>query len=345
MQSTEFFYNNVLLTTLIFKTRSVMYQIKSLYRALFTLGLTMSAPAFAADPVNANTESQAALFAATDEVQADNASRLAKYARLQTDLNTPRRSNQHPRLDALKELKTIRVKDLKVNANAAQADEVKDPLQPINRQIYEFNDALDRYIARPIAVQYVKKVPSDVRGSYHSFRKNLGEPWNAVNQVIQGRPLRALKTLGRFGVNTLTTLGLADPASRLGLETEDEDFGTTLGYYGIPSGPYVMLPILGPSTFRDSIGRLADSQGRLQKYIFDHQDRLYYAELAARGIDVRSQLLDVEDVLQGDKYAAIRDIYLQNKNFQIAEKKGIDDNSGLFIDDVSESPDPSETNK
>ena len=151
-----------------------------------------------------------------------------------------------------------------MNANAAQPDEVKDPLQPLNRQVYAFNDMLDRNIARPLAVQYTKKVPDEVRGSYRQFRKNLGEPWNAVNQLIQGRPLRAAKTLGRFSLNTITTLGMADPARRLGLDTEEENFGTTLGYYGVPSGPYVMLPIYGPSTFRDGFGTLVDGQARPQ---------------------------------------------------------------------------------
>lgn len=240
------------------------------------------------------------------------------------------------RLDALKELKSVKAKDLKVNANAAQPDEVKDPLQPLNRQIYAFNDMLDRNVARPLALQYTKKVPGEVRGSYRQFRKNLGEPWNAVNQLIQGRPLRAAKTLGRFSLNTITTLGMADPARRLGLDTEEENFGTTLGYFGVPSGPYVMLPIYGPSTFRDGFGTLVDGQARPQKYILDDDDRLYWSEQVMRGVDTRSQLLDVEQALQGDKYAAIRDIYLQRKNFEIAEKKGLDADNISFVDDETE---------
>ena len=243
---------------------------------------------------------------------------------------------KNSRLDALKELKSVKAKDLKVNANAAQPDEVKDPLQPLNRQIYAFNDMLDRNVARPLAVQYTKKVPSEVRGSYRQFRKNLGEPWNAVNQLIQGRPLRAAKTLGRFSLNTITTLGMADPARRLGLDTEEENFGTTLGYYGVPSGPYVMLPIYGPSTFRDGFGTLVDGQARPQKYILDDNERLYWSEQVMRGVDTRSQLLEVEQVLQGDKYAAIRDIYLQRKNFEIAEKKGLDADNISFVDDETE---------
>lgn len=229
----------------------------------------------------------------------------------------------------LQHLKT----QIKVDASAAQEDNIKDPFQSINRSIYSFNDAIDRTVARPLAVQYTKKIPSDVRGSSRLFRKNLGEPWNAVNQLLQGRFTRSAQTFGRFTINTITTLGFADPAARLGLNTEEEDFGTTLGYYGIPSGPYLMLPLLGPSTFRDSFGRLFDSQARPQKYILEDSDGLYWGEQLLRGIDARAQVLDVDQVLQGDKYAELRDIYLQRKNFSIAEKKGLEQES-LFMDDL-----------
>ena len=236
---------------------------------------------------------------------------------------------------SLKELKNIKAKDLKVDANAAQPDNVKDPLQPLNRQIFAVNDALDRAVVRPIAVEYKEKIPSPIRDSYSGFRKNLGEPWNAVNQLIQGRPGRAAKTLGRFTINTVTTLGFADPASRLGLETEDENFGTTLGYWGVPSGPYLVLPVFGPSTFRDGFGLVVDGYARPQRYILEDEEGLYWAEQTLRGIDVRSQLIDIEGAIQGDKYSSIRDIYLQRKNFIIAEKKG-QEAEGMFIDDVSD---------
>ncbi|MDH1517935.1 VacJ family lipoprotein [Acinetobacter johnsonii] len=247
---------------------------------------------------------------------------------------------------SLKELKNIKAKDLKVDANAAQPDNVKDPLQPLNRQIFAVNDALDRAIVRPIAVEYKEKIPSPIRDSYSGFRKNLGEPWNAVNQLIQGRPGRAAKTLGRFTINTVTTLGFADPASRLGLETEDENFGTTLGYWGVPSGPYLVLPVFGPSTFRDGFGLVVDGYARPQRYILEDEEGLYWAEQTLRGIDVRSQLIDIEGAIQGDKYSSIRDIYLQRKNFIIAEKKG-QEAEGMFIDDVSDddSSNPPSTNE
>ena len=246
-----------------------MYQQKYLWVCLVSLGFITSTHATTSSP-----SSEEVTQKETSEVIAADSSSKTKNSRL----------------DALKELKSVKAKDLKVNANAAQPDEVKDPLQPLNRQIYAFNDMLDRNIARPLAVQYTKKVPGEVRGSYRQFRKNLGEPWNAVNQLIQGRPLRAAKTLGRFSLNTITTLGMADPARHLGLDTEEENFGTTLGYYGVPSGPYVMLPIYGPSTFRDGFGTLVDGQARPQKYILDDNDRLYWSEQVMRGVDTRSQL-------------------------------------------------------
>ena len=231
----------------------------------------------------------------------------------------------------IRDLKNLRSQDLKVDASAAQPDEVKDPLQPLNRKVYAFNDTVDRFLVRPVAVQYSEKVPEDVRDSYHSFRTNLNEPWNAVNQIIQGKPVRALKTLGRFTLNTVTSLGFADPASRLNMPSEDESFGTTLGYYGVSSGPYLMLPFFGPSTFRDGFGLVVDSVGRPQNYLND--SGLYWTDQTLRLIDVRTQLLKYDDVLQGDKYAQLRDIYLQRKAFQIAEKRGIAEDN-LFEDDI-----------
>lgn len=229
------------------------------------------------------------------------------------------------------------VKKLTVNASASQADEEKDPFEAWNRKVYQFNDVLDRNVARPIAVQYSEKVPEPVRGSYRQFRKNLNEPWNAVNQLVQGRPMHAAKSLGRFTINTLTTLGFADPARRLHLTAETEGFGTTLGYYGVPTGPYLVLPILGPSTIRETVGFAADSFARPQRYILEDHKGVFWAEQALRAVDSRAELLDLEKVLQGDKYAQIRDIYLQRLNFIVAEKKGLADEN-MFISDEGDDP-------
>ena len=226
--------------------------------------------------------------------------------------------------------------ELKVDANAAQPEHVKDPFQSFNRKIYSFNDFLDRHALRPIALQYKTKVPQEVQGAYENFHGNLGEPWNATNQVAQGKPIKALKTFGRFTLNTLTTLGLGDPAQRLNLQHESESLGTTLGYYGVPSGPYLMLPFYGPSTLRDGLGTIVDSQAQGQRYAFDDYLGLYWGDLTLAAIDLRSNLIDMESGLQGDRYSAIRDIYLQRKKFVIAEKKGTEDQNVSFVSDDTE---------
>lgn len=244
--------------------------------------------------------------------------------------------NKPSRLQAIKELSTLKAAQLKVDAKASQPEEVKDPLQPLNRQVYEFNDFLDRNFLRPMAVQYKEKTPEPVRNSYRAFRDNMSEPWNAINQLIQGRPGRAAKTLGRFSINTLTSLGFADPARRLGLPAEEENLGTTLGYYGVASGPFVMLPFFGPSTFRDGLGLAIDRQAKPQKYLLEDDPELYWADNLTAVVDLRARLLDAESVLQGDKYALIRDIYLQRKHFEISQKKGISLEEIAFQDDESE---------
>lgn len=236
-------------------------------------------------------------------------------------------------LSFAEEAKPVRyftVANFTVDANAQQPVQMKDPFEPMNRKIYTFNEVLDRYIAKPVAVQYQEKIPEDVRGSYRSFRKNLAEPWNAVNQVIQGKPVRATKTLGRFAVNTLTSLGFADPASRIGLSKQEESFGTTLGYYGVNSGPYLMLPVLGPSTIRDAVGMAIDSQAQPQGYL--HDDKVKVSMTALTAVDRRAGLLDLEKALPDDKYAAIRDFYLQRRAFEIAERQGKAEENA-FIDD------------
>lgn len=231
----------------------------------------------------------------------------------------------------LKDLKNLKLKDFKVDAKAAQPDEIKDPLQPLNRKVFAFNDFFDRNLVRPLAVQYTNIFPAEVRGAHQQLRSTIREPWNAVNQTIQGRPVRALKSIGRLVINTVTTLGLADPARRLGLEEESEDFGGTLAYYGVSTGPYLVVPFFGPSTIRDGFGLVLDAAGRPQNYL--NYNSAYWTDQAAEGIDARSQLLPLEDALQGDKYAVIRDLYLQRRSFIVAEKQGLGAESISFIDD------------
>lgn len=283
------------------------------------LGLGMTVQAFA-QTASTTTPPTASSFEQTSDAD---------------EVSTIESTNKPQRFEALKDLRNITLQDLKNNATAAQPDDLKDPLQGLNREIFKFNDAIDRHVARPLAVQYVEKVPTEVRGSYRSFRKNMREPWNAVNQLVQGKPLRAAKTLGRFTLNTVTSLGFADPAQRLGLGMQEETLGNTLGYYGVPSGPYLMLPLLGPSTLRHSLDYVSESYATPINYVYMHnnQEGLAWSLAAVGGIDSRSQYLDMESVLQGDRYGALRDIYLQRKHFEIAEKRGDSAEAISFIDD------------
>ncbi len=296
-----------------------MHQFNYLWATMLSLAFTSSVFAQDATSILNNVENQD-----TNALEKENSNSTSEEENIKSS-----------RFQALKELKNIHLSDLKVNANAAQADEVKDPLQGLNREIYKFNDSLDRNIARPLAVQYNAKVPVETRTSYRLFRKNMLEPWNAVNQLVQGRPIRAAKSLGRFTINTLTSLGLADPARRLGLNTEEETMGNTLGYYGVPSGPYLMLPILGPSTLRNSLDYVTNAYATPTNHILSNNDQygIEWSNAALGGIDSRSQFLDIDGSLRGDRYAALRDIYLQRKNFEIAEKKGNNAEAIGFIDD------------
>ncbi|OUY05863.1 MlaA family lipoprotein [Acinetobacter populi] len=246
--------------------------------------------------------------------------------------------NEQDDIYSLAALKKIQLNQLKINALASQPASIKDPLQPLNRKIFTFNDTLDQYVLRPVAVQYQAKVPEDARGGYTNFRNNLREPWNAINQILQGKPKTAAKSLGRFTINTLTSLGIADTAKRLKLDNEKDDLGITLGVWGVSSGPYIMLPFLGPSTFRDGAATIADRYANVQQYIFE-DDRSYWTNNAIDAVNTRAQLLSVESMLHGDKYSAIRDAYLQQRAYVIATKRGEDLETTMFSDDPFESTD------
>jgi phospholipid-binding lipoprotein MlaA len=222
-------------------------------------------------------------------------------------------------------LSRITLKQLRVDANASQPDVVKDPFQPINRKVFKFNNTLDKYVLLPVAKTYKNNVPTPVRNTVGNFFSNLREPWNAVNFLLQGNGNSSYKSLGRFTVNTITSLGLADPATQLGLSNQGrEDFGQTLGKWGVKSGPFLMLPVLGPSTLRDSAGRFLDVYGRPIYYA--GQDSTYWGLSALEGVDARAGFVGVEDLVQGDQYALLRDLYLQRRQYLIS---GSEQNAGL----------------
>jgi phospholipid-binding lipoprotein MlaA len=190
-----------------------------------------------------------------------------------------------------------------------------DPLEKFNRQVFAFNDAVDTNVLQPVARGYVAVVPRPVRSCVTNVFSNIADLPIALNNLLQGKPFEAVSDLCRFAINT--TIGLAgcfDVASRAGLEKHNEDFGQTLGRWGMPSGPYLVLPFLGPSSARDGIGQIADGYTDLLYELNPVRHR--NVALGTRLIDTRANLLDATRVFDGaalDRYQFLRDGYLQRR--------------------------------
>lgn len=203
---------------------------------------------------------------------------------------------------------------LQACASVPNAD-ARDPWESMNRSIYSFNDALDKAAIKPAAQAYTAVLPSPVRTVVHNFLGNLGDVWTLANTALQWKGQAAAETFMRISVNTFFGLGGAlDVASEMGLEKRKEDFGQTLGYWGVKPGPYVVLPILGPSTLRDALAKPLDLQGDATQQFHDKATR---QALTVTGVvDVRSTLLKSLDVIQSaalDPYTFVRDAYLQKR--------------------------------
>lgn len=191
----------------------------------------------------------------------------------------------------------------------------RDPLEPLNRGVSEFNEAVDGAVLKPVATAYRDVTPDLVRTGVSNFFGNLRDVWSALNATLQLKPRAAAENALRVGVNTAFGFGgLLDIASEMGIERTTLDFGQTLGRWGVPSGPYLVLPIFGPSTFRDAAGFGVESKGDLVSKV-DHiptRNSLY----ALRAVETRANLLRATTMLEGaalDKYSFTRDIYLQRR--------------------------------
>jgi phospholipid-binding lipoprotein MlaA len=198
----------------------------------------------------------------------------------------------------------------------------QDPWESWNRGVYKFNDVVDRAVAKPVAKTYVKVVPEPIRIGVTNFFANLETPTVMVNDALQGKFLAAGNDLGRFLLNSTVGLaGILDPASSAGLARNNEDFGQTLGKWGVHSGPFVELPILGPSDVRDGLGRVADSYTNPRQYIKNNYVKygLYLPDL----MDRRAALLPLDETLKHvyDPYAFIRDAYLQRRAYLVSDGK------------------------
>jgi phospholipid-binding lipoprotein MlaA len=216
----------------------------------------------------------------------------------------------------------------------------RDPLERFNRSMFAFNDALDKAVAKPAAKAYVKVTPRFVRTGIGNVFNNLNTLGTAVNDVLQGKMKQAGRDSARFLMNTTLGLGgLFDPASSAGLELNDEDFGQTFGKWGMKPGPYLMLPLLGPSTFRDSFGKLADQFTYPVYYLEDDSTRFIIRGVSL--LDMRAGLLDLDEQIDQsyDRYAFIRNAWLQRREFQVTD--GAVDESSLDLEEgMEEEPTP-----
>ena len=196
----------------------------------------------------------------------------------------------------------------------------KDPLQAYNRVMFAFNERADQYALKPVAKAYRFITPKPVQFVVGNFFSNLGDLWTGFNNLLQGKGKAAASDTARFFVNsTLGFLGLADVATEMGLEKHNEDFGQTLGWWGVPSGPYFVIPLLGPSTIRDAASRPVDTYG--QPYMWqDGHDALKWSLWTVDKVHTRASLLDAENAFNDaalDKYTLMRDGWLARRRNQV----------------------------
>ncbi|MFM2239810.1 MAG: putative phospholipid-binding lipoprotein MlaA precursor [Pseudomonadota bacterium] len=199
------------------------------------------------------------------------------------------------------------------------AQDARDPWEPMNRRVYQFNDALDAAVVRPVAQAYQAVLPSMVRKGVHNFLGNLGDVWSMANNAMQLKAQGTAESFLRVSVNTVFGLaGVLDVASEMGIPKRKEDFGQTLGYWGVKSGPYVVLPLFGPSTVRDGLALQVDTLGNPGQNLSDTTLRTTLTVL--RITDTRASLLQtVDSVKQAslDPYSFVRDAYLQKRENDI----------------------------
>ena len=206
-------------------------------------------------------------------------------------------------------------------ANAATED---DPWEGFNRVVFKFNDTLDTYALKPIAQGYQFITPQFLEDGIHNMYRNVGDVRNLANNVLQVKPHAAGVDTARLLMNTIVGVGgFFDVGTKMGLQRNDEDFGQTLGYWGLSSGPYLVLPLLGPSTVRDALGIYPDSYAEPYRYMHDVSARNTVAGMKI--IDARANLLSAEKLITGDKYIFIRNAYLQSREFKVKDGQVIDD--------------------
>lgn len=227
---------------------------------------------------------------------------------------------------------TLALLVLSVSSWAASAPrDSADPWEAFNRGVFRFNETADRYVAKPVATAYQTMTPEVVDDAITRVFNNLAAPITIVNQLLQGKAHDAASQTARFMFNsTIGIAGIFDVAQHMDLPRQKEDFGQTLAVWGVKSGPYLMLPLLGPSTVRDTGGRVFDMSADPRGYV---QATTRIVMTAVDITDTRADLLSAEKAIEGDRYLFIRDYYLQQRAFVIADGVVTKDE---FLDDSLE---------
>ncbi len=193
-----------------------------------------------------------------------------------------------------------------------------DPWRDVNERVFAFNDFFDRVLVRPVAITYTTFIPRPVRQGIGNFFSNVDDINVFANDLLQLKFNDALSDSGRFVLNSTVGLGgFLDVASGLGLEKNEEDFGQTLGRWGVGAGPYVVLPIFGTSNVRDSVGLVLDTLFNPIQY-YD-EDRVRLSLFAMRELDTRSSLLALDELVGGDKYLFFREAYVQRREYLVKD--------------------------
>jgi phospholipid-binding lipoprotein MlaA len=223
----------------------------------------------------------------------------------------------------------------------------RDPFEPYNRSMTKFNDGLDRAVLKPVANAYVAVTPSPLRMGVTNFFDNLQDAWTFVNSVLQLRPQKAAESLTRVGVNTFFGFGgIFDLASELSIPRHVEDLGRTLGRWGVPSGPYVVLPLFGPSTVRDALTFPLETGYDPVSHINPSGAR--YGVTGLRLINSRSKFLRLGNLLDEaslDKYSFTRDAFLAKRNSDVARSLGKNQGDDVDKDDPNSEPDANKPEK
>ena len=211
------------------------------------------------------------------------------------------------------------------------SDEVNDPFEEFNRKTFEFNENVDEIILKPVA-KFYSNFPPKIKNGVTNFFNNLEDVETSINQLLQGKPKKSINDISRFIINsTIGLAGFIDVASKIGLERHEEDFGQTLAVWGVGSGPYIMLPGLGPSTLRDTLSRPVSSFSSVTFHMTDTDTNIALKTIDA--VETRERLLDVESLLSGDKYSFVKDAYIQSINYEIKDGIDVEDD---FVDDMDD---------